>query len=100
VLGKLGNMELDQVHVSVAPRCCNLAERSDGRKVVCGFLLRRRQRNVRRMPSNRRKMKAPKTPPTIVDVGAVLVDVLAKPLLLDIGKKVEDPETVEKTWTV
>jgi len=45
-------------------------------------------------------MKAPKTPPIIADVGTVLVDVLVKSLVLDIGKRVEDPKTVEETWTV
>lgn len=42
----------------------------------------------------------PNTPPITTNVGEVLVDVLARPLLLDIGKRVEDPDTVGETWTV
>jgi len=45
-------------------------------------------------------MMAPKVPPITTNVGEVLVDVLAKPLALDIGKRVEEPDTVEETWTV
>jgi len=75
-----------------------------GGRVVCELvLLHRRRRNIRRMPSNRMKMKAPKAAPIIADVGVVLVDEFAKPLVSDIGKRVEDPETPEtvgETWTV
>jgi hypothetical protein len=87
--------------VSVAPRGRNSTELSDCGKVVWDLVFfRRRRRNIRRMPSNRRRMMVPNTPPITTNVGEVLVDVLARPLLLDIGKRVEDPDTVGETWTV